>query len=165
MDYSTLYTQHRPALLKVARRVVKSAEDAEDVVQDAFVSALQSTFRGDSTAYTWLYRIVRNKALDLISRRGLASRYEDWVKTQPEKIDASASTLLETSELREAVRRVLSELSPTHQEAVVLHILEDMAVKDIAAVQKVPPGTIMSRLHWARKHLRKKLNPTYRQPV
>ncbi|MCE9534085.1 MAG: sigma-70 family RNA polymerase sigma factor, partial [Planctomycetes bacterium] len=134
-------------------RVVDDAEDAYDVVQDAFLNAYQSlnSFKGDAEFFTWLYRIAFNTAISLKRKRRALIRL-DWggeEKSGLEPIDQSAfsdpGSRLERSEEDETLQNALNRLSPEHRAVLVLKDLEGQKYEDIADILDVPVGTIRSR--------------------
>src|SRR5262245_13393895 len=145
--------------------MLDNAEDAYDVVQEAFLNAYQSlnSFKGDAEFFTWLYRIAFNAAISLKRKRRAAPRLEwtDGDKAGIEPIDESAfsepgSNLARTEE--EAIlQTALNRLSPEHRSVLVLKDIDGQKYEDIAEILNVPIGTIRSRLHRARMELRELL--------
>jgi RNA polymerase sigma-70 factor (ECF subfamily) len=142
--------------------MVDQADDAEDVVQEAFLNAYQSlnSFKGDSEFFTWLYRIAFNAAITLRRTRKavLSIEGDSEGKSASEPIDPS-----EYSRPSEAVERIdedaqllaaMQRLSPEHRSVLVLKDLEGQKYEDIAVILDVPIGTVRSRLHRARLELR-----------
>jgi RNA polymerase sigma-70 factor (ECF subfamily) len=166
-----------PMLLRVARRFLRSEEDARDVVQDAFVSAFRSMARFESGARlsTWLHRIVVNAALmKLRTQRRRpeedieeylprfredghpVQRSENWVET--------ADTILERTELRQIVRDSIDALPDTYREVLLLRDIEELSTEEAAEALGVTPNAVKIRLHRARQALRTLLDP-YMRPV
>jgi len=142
--------------------MVDQADDAEDVVREAFLNAYQSlnSFKGDSEFFTWLYRIAFNAAITLRRKRKAVLSIEGDAdgKSVSEPIDPS-----EYSRPSEAVERIdedaqllaaMQRLSPEHRSVLVLRDLEGQKYEDIAVILDVPIGTVRSRLHRARLELR-----------
>lgn len=160
--FRLLVEQYEKRVFAMAFQIVKSREDAEDIVQESFVKAYLSLaeFRGDGSFYTWLYRIVYNLALDYkrrISRRGGASvELDETIAHQANafmgKMDMPGDAL-DRREQREALKRALNGLSEEHRVAVMLRELDGLSYEEIAEVTGVSRGTVMSRLHYARKKL------------
>ena len=154
----------RPAYL-LALQLMRNPDDALDVSQDAmlrFFSTLDRIKPGRPVR-PWLYAIVRNRARDLMRRRPVR-RPDPIAADDPEagvelisaapRPDADA----ERSELQRRVWRALALLSEDHREILVLRDYQDLSYEEIAAVLKIPMGTVMSRLHRARKALRDELS-------
>lgn len=142
---------HLAAAYNFARWMVRNHHDAEDIVQESFVKAFKSaeTFRG-ADARPWLLAIVRNSALNFLSRRRQqkATSMED----SPDPVDSSPNPEASLDQVRrdETVRNAIARLPLEFREALLLREMEGMAYKEIAFVLKIPIGTVMSRLSRAR---------------
>ena len=166
--FEPLVEKYRDRAWRLAFNVLRDREDAWDVTQEAFVRAWQAlpSFRGQSAFYTWLFRIVVNAASDRARQRAARGRAfgtervpeEDWERTM---VDESAAPDDEArrAEERERITQALAAL-PEHQRAIImLSDLEGLSYREIAEVLDIPMGTVMSRLHNARKRLRAVLGP------
>ena len=151
---------HRRAAYLLALQLLGNRDDALDAAQDAllrFFSTLER-FQPEQPVRPWLYSIVRNRCRDLM-RRGRVRRSEsldaDPEGWRPELVDGSADPELdaERAELRRKVFAALGTLGAEHREILVLRDYQDLSYQEIAAVLRVPRGTVMSRLHRARKAL------------
>jgi RNA polymerase sigma-70 factor (ECF subfamily) len=143
----------------LARWLVRNGDDAEDIVQEAFLKAFKALdgFRGGD-ARVWMLSIVRNTAMNF-----LRNRKQDVANgpDQLEPVDRSPNPeqgLLEESR-REQVRRAIARLEPEFRDTLVLREIEGLSYKEIAAVLDVPAGTVMSRLSRARQRLLMELAP------
>jgi RNA polymerase sigma-70 factor (ECF subfamily) len=160
--FGALVRRYQDRLYNAVLRVVDNAEDAADVVQDAFLNAYQSlnSFKGDSEFFTWLYRIAFNAAISLRRKRKAVVSIDGAAdeKSSIEPIDPSElsqpGTTLERSEEDAQLMAALNRLSTEHRAVLVLKDLEGQKYEDIAAVLDVPIGTVRSRLHRARLELR-----------
>src|SRR5262245_45189520 len=149
-------------------RVLGSAEDARDVVQDAFVQAFLKldSFRGSSAFYTWLYRIAFNLAMSHMRRerktvsldRVKAGSGDEPGDGQP----TPAGDLLRTERVT-LVHAALAELSGEYRQILVLRELEGCRYEEIAEILELPVGTVRSRLFRARLQLRDHLAPMMRE--
>jgi len=152
----------------LALRVMKDEETARDVVQEAFLKAYRSLdrFEGRSSFYTWFYRVVMNLCLDA-KRRQPAGRIVEWDEqraiqssTGMDAIDPDhqrsigPSGELERAQLRDVLRRAIERLPDDARQTLVLRELDGLSYAEIAKVLGIPKGTVMSRLHHARKRLR-----------
>jgi RNA polymerase sigma-70 factor (ECF subfamily) len=179
--YRQLVEKYQNKLFALAFDVLKTREDAEDVVQETFVKAFLSlkTFKGQSSFYTWLYRIAYNMSIDVkrrLNRRGgnhVEFREAGAVGTSgsgiedggfgPTPVPDDAQTIegpseaLYRKETGSRIRAVLNELSPEHRAVVVLREVDGLNYEEISEATGVPKGTVMSRLHYARKALQKAL--------
>ena len=164
--FGDLVRRYQDRLFNAVFRVVENADDAADVVQDAFINAYQSlnSFKGDSEFFTWLYRIAFNAAISLRRKRKVVLRLdgEDGEKGA-EPADPSdlvrPGLALERAEEDAHLVAALNRLSPEHRAVLVLKDLEDQKYEEIAEVLDVPIGTVRSRLHRARLELRDLLGP------
>ena len=159
--FGELVRRYQDRLYNAVLRVVDTAEDAADVVQDAFLNAYQSlnSFKGDSEFFTWLYRIAFNAAISLRRRKKAVLSFDGGdARVATEPVDPADYTrpgvALERSEEDAQLLAALNRLSPEHRMVLVLKDLEGQKYEDIAEVLDVPIGTIRSRLHRARMELR-----------
>ena len=145
-------------------RVLGSAEDAADIVQDAFVQAYTQleTFRGTSAFYTWLYRIAFNLAMSH-ARRGHKTASLDGMKSlvgdEPMDGQPTAEASAMQQERAELVHAALGELSMDYRQVLVLREIEGCRYDEIAEILDLPVGTVRSRLFRARLQLRDLLAP------
>jgi RNA polymerase sigma-70 factor, ECF subfamily len=166
--FEPLVEKYRNRVWRLAFNVLRDREDAWDVTQEAFIRAWQAlgSFRGQSAFYTWLFRIVVNVASDRARQRAARGRAfgtervpeEDWERAM---IDHGAAPDDEArrAEERERITRALAALSEQHRTIIMLSDLEGLSYREIAEVLDIPMGTVMSRLHNARKRLRDVLGP------
>jgi RNA polymerase sigma-70 factor (ECF subfamily) len=165
--FGALVVRYQDRLYPTIHRLIGSAEDARDVMQDAFVRAYEKLdqFQGDSSFYTWVYRIAVNLALSGQRRRRVRSilRYHSdrLVEYGEEPADLSAdadpSLPIERAERERIVAAALDQLCPEHRAVVVLKDFDGHRYEEISAILNVPLGTVRSRLHRARCELRERL--------
>lgn len=155
-QFADLLMPHLAASHNLARWLMRSPQDAEDVVQEAYLRAFRAFdgYRGGD-ARAWLLRIVRNACYAwLRQQRGARGGAAD-VDVAELADDPAAEP--EARVIRQAdgalIRRALEELPAPYREALVLRELEGLSYKEIAAVVDVPLGTVMSRLARARRLL------------
>ncbi|MCU1235297.1 MAG: polymerase sigma factor [Candidatus Solibacter sp.] len=150
---------HLGAAYNLARWLTGSREDAEDVVQEAFLRAFSAlgTLRG--AAKPWVLTIVRNTAITWRMRRGnpMAPVADEEAVGRACEPGAGPEALAVAAGDRERVRRALGEIGEEFREAIVLRELEGMSYKEIAEVTGVPMGTVMSRLSRGREWLKRRL--------
>jgi RNA polymerase sigma factor (sigma-70 family) len=147
---------HLDAAFNYARWLTKSHADAEDVVQDACVRAMRyfSSLRDDD-ARAWLFAIVRNTWFSRVSRRASVKETTPLDGAQHERPDDALDPeerLLQQHSVA-LVRAALEQLPVDFREVIVLREIEGLSYKEIAAVVRVPIGTVMSRLARARERL------------
>ena len=166
--FGELVLRYQDRLFNTLTYVVGSCEEAEDVVQDAFVQAFVKlgTFQRASAFYTWLYRIAFNLAVSR-KRRRRPERSVDEVRdlTGDEPVDdgEAPGDRLEHHESAEQVQTVLERVSDEHRAILVLREIEGFCYEKIADVLELPVGTVRSRLHRARMALREELKEVWQE--
>ncbi|HEX6927230.1 MAG TPA: sigma-70 family RNA polymerase sigma factor [Longimicrobiaceae bacterium] len=160
--YDLLVVRHMKRAYSVAYRLLGQREDAEDLVQDAFLAALEKidTFKQGRSFAPWFYRILVNRGLN--SRKSRSLRRMDALP--PEISDASRSPLRDTerAELKERLAEVLRTLPPRQKSIVELFELEGFSSLEIAEILGLSDGTVRWHLHQARAKLREALGPFVR---
>jgi len=158
--FAALVDRHARYLFGVAHGLSNNAADAEDLVQETLLAALNGKFRGESAVRTWLVAILVKKAAMLrrsAGRRGphlsLAGGTSD--ESAP-PIDVPVGSGAGGTEAKLDLTTMLQSLSADHRAVIVLRELEGMSYEEMAAALNVPRGTIESRLHRAREELRKR---------
>lgn len=143
-------------LYGVAHALTGNPTDAEDLVQETFVGAIRSRFRGQASLRTWLVRILVNRAgmLRRSKRRHRQVAIDPPVMGSRHELAVRPST--SATEARLDLTTMLAGLSPEHRAVIVLRELEGLSYEQMAAVLQVPRGTVESRLHRAREELRKR---------
>ena len=150
------------AAYTLARYLTRNEQDAQDVVQDAYLRALEyfDSFRGEgeTSARAWLLAIVRNTAYSRRRRHSDALTTEfDETQHSDAVADDNPEDALLRSDAKETLARALDRLAPEFREVIVLRELEGLSYKEISAVAGVPVGTVMSRLSRARTRLQEAL--------
>lgn len=170
-----LVERYQGRIHRLAQRVLRDEEQARDAVQDAFLKAYThlDRFEGRSSFYTWLYRLSMNLCIDL-KRREPSGR----VVATPELGDLERMATLESrpaehrhwrnheeapdeaverGELRDAVARAITALPDVARETLILREVEGLSYSEIAEAMDIPKGTVMSRLHYARRRVQETL--------
>jgi len=151
---------HRAAAYNLAYWLLQDREEAQDVVQDAYLRAFQAypTFNGEHVK-TWLLVIVRNTAFNALKRRKrkvkLISRIEELPLLEVASEDPLPDTQIISEANRQLLLRTLAELPVTYRDIIVLRDVENLSYAEIAEVVGLPTGTVMSRLSRGRAQLRK----------
>ncbi len=172
--FEPLVEKYKRKVFRLAYQVLRDQEEALDTSQEAFVKAFRAlpAFKGDSAFYTWLFRITMNVALDRRRQRAARTKSlgaedvtpEEWertaVSTDPDPEDVATS-----AERRDRIRKGLDSLSDHHRTIIILSDIEGLQYREIAEVLGIPMGTVMSRLHHARKRLREVLGVRFRPPA
>lgn len=166
--FEPLVERYRQRVWRLAYQLLHDREEAWDCAQEAFVRAFHSlaSFRGQSAFYTWLFRITVNVATDRQRARGAQARAfgaerlpeEEWKRTMPDTGTRPDQAAIQ-SEQRERIRRALDALPPKARTIIMLSDVEGLSYREIAEVLACPIGTVMSRLHNARKRLKGLLGP------
>jgi RNA polymerase sigma-70 factor (ECF subfamily) len=159
--FGVLVRRYQDRIYPTLLRLTGSPDDACDLLQDAFLRAYEKLdrFQGESSFYTWVYRIAVNLALSDRRRRKVAGRSPKSLDAEPmERPEDTASTdpslPLERAERDERIVEALGRLHPDQRAVVVLKDLDGQRYDEIAALLKIPIGTVRSRLHRARGELR-----------
>ncbi|HEV8310273.1 MAG TPA: sigma-70 family RNA polymerase sigma factor [Methylomirabilota bacterium] len=168
--FELLVEKYKRKTFRLAYSVLRDQEEALDVAQEAFVKAFRSLpkFKGDSAFYTWLFRITMNLALDRKRQRATRARSmgtddvppEEWERTAV-ATDPDPEAEATSAERRAQIARGLESLSEQHRSIIILSDIEGLSYREIAEVLAIPMGTVMSRLHNARKRLRDALGPGF----
>lgn len=161
--FGSLVKAYQRRAYYIAYGYVRNREDAIDLAQESFARAYRAMERFDTDMpfYPWLYRIVKNTCLNHIKkkkRRGETS----LDRLMESGYDASAgNTTPETTatlrETRDGILEAMERLSDDHREILILRHFQELSYAEIAQCLGVPQGTVMSRLHGARKRLRDEL--------
>lgn len=166
--FAALVHRHRDRAFAVAYRLVRQREDALDIAQEAFVRAYQSLagFKGESRFSTWLHRIVVNLALDHLRRQPQreAGEYRDAQALEETAREVVSPTpnpqqATEAREMRRLIQEGLGTLPAEQRTALVLREIEGLSYKEIAQTMRCSIGTVMSRLHYARRKMQAILRP------
>jgi RNA polymerase sigma-70 factor (ECF subfamily) len=150
---------HARAAWNLARWLLRNDHDAEDVMQEAILRALRSFdgFRGDNPR-AWLLAVVRNSAYSFLQQnraRELGTPFDEELHAEPAAI--TPEVLLLRSAQKRSLDEAVDALPVEFREVFVLRELEGLSYKEIAAVARIPIGTVMSRLSRARRQLQSAL--------
>src|ERR1700722_5002092 len=153
-------------IYNICYRFAGSADDAQDLTQDVFIKmyrTLSSYDHSKGAFVTWVTTITRNLLVDHF-RKGKQDRMPDSMDPPAwEQEDPPPDAQVRSREVGETVHAALTKLSPELREAVILRDLQDMDYREIAAVLKVPEGTVKSRINRGRAELARLLQRTYKQ--
>ncbi|HMF54902.1 MAG TPA: RNA polymerase sigma factor [Pyrinomonadaceae bacterium] len=159
-----LYERHRDAVFRFAYRLLGSAELAEDVTHDCFLSLMRRPRSFDPTRSqlrTYLFAAARNLAFKRLQARGQDVTVEDLAAEPrlPEREEPLQKLLRE--ELEREVSRAVAGLPPLQREALILFEYEELSLAEVAMIVGKDVGTVKARLHRARQRLRKVLAPYF----
>ncbi len=156
--FRQLVERHYQMVLKTAYRALGSVSAAEDCAQDVFVKVHQKLhlYRADRPFIRWLHRVTANTVTDAIRRRRVDLSLDTLVHEAPSGLGdpAEAAALRER---RMAVRSAIASLPGRLRGAIVLQVFHELSYQEIAQVLNVPIGTVMSRIHNAKRQLRRRL--------
>lgn len=159
--FEVLVRRHMTDAYLTALGFTGNAEDARDLSQDAFVKAFEARrqFDPERPFYPWFYRILKNHCLNFLQRvrKNTEPLYFDEGLAN-ERFRAQEKTALERLERDERIRmlrRAIDHLSVEHREVIILKNFEGLSYREMADVLDVPVGTVMSRLYYARKMLKR----------
>lgn len=164
--FDQLVSKHRGKIYAMIVNMVKNDADAWDLAQEAFIKAWRALpkFEGKARFSTWLFRISHNVVYDWIRKRKIQGDGElnDEI-LNPDKIELGAPTTphhaarpdeaMEREELRAQLESAISKLSAEHREVIMLREIQGLDYKEISEITNNSIGTVMSRLHYARKKL------------
>lgn len=172
--FEELVRRETPHLLAVARRLLRQEEDAQDAVQQAFLSAFRAlpSFNGHCRLTTWLHRIVTNMALMKLRSRSrkpeqtiedLLPRFlEDGHHAEPmSDWSVAADRLMEKREVRQQVRAAIEQLPDTFRAVLLLRDIEELDTEETARLLGLTTGAVKTRLHRARQALAALLEPVF----
>jgi RNA polymerase sigma-70 factor (ECF subfamily) len=164
-DFTATTLDHAGALYRLAYHLAGNAAEAEDLTQETYLRAYRgyTGFRGGDVR-AWLFTILRHVFIDECRRHRrmptILSADDDARRITPQDVATSAPSA-ETEALRrlpsEAVERAFAALPPDWRLVVLLADVEELSYREIADIMEIPLGTVMSRLHRARKQLQQRL--------
>src|SRR2546421_7676697 len=148
---------HLDAAHNLARWLLRNEQDAQDVVQEAYLRAFKSFsgFHG-SNGRAWLLTIVRNTSYTLLKKNravDLSTTFDEEIHASDHE-SASPAAILEHAEDAELIGKAMHELPAEFREIVILRHQQDLSYKEIGEILRIPPGTVMSRLARARGKLK-----------
>jgi RNA polymerase sigma-70 factor, ECF subfamily len=166
--FRTLFERYHRRAYALAFGVLRHQDDALDVVQDAFIKAHKylDKFEGNSSFYTWLYRIVMNLAIDHLRKHRRVKPVElDETKVDnegddpllPRILGGNPGRAMMDKQIRARIEQALEELSENHRAVLVMRELEGLSYEEMAQAMECSKGTIMSRLFHARRNMQKRL--------
>ena len=168
--FRQLTLRYQRKVYSIAYGFLRNPEDALDVVQESFIKVHRylHNFEGNSSFYTWLYRIVTNLCIDHIrkNRRHREFEFDDGLRHGEEGASAAfvppsalgdPATLVQRREILEAVQNGLEHLSDKHRAVIVMRELQGMSYEEMARAMGCSKGTIMSRLFHARRNMQRQL--------
>jgi RNA polymerase sigma-70 factor (ECF subfamily) len=155
--YYQVYKLYSRSMYNVAYRIVNNTEEAEDVLQEAFVSAFRNLdfYRGDATFGAWLKRIVVNRAINYLKRRKMErlSDHEEWEAPEEDRTDELAHFPFTAEQVRQAIER----LPDGYRAVLSLYLLEGYDHSEIGEIMGITESTSKSQFNRSKKKLRELL--------
>jgi RNA polymerase sigma factor (sigma-70 family) len=162
--FDVLVERYKQRLYATVYHMTSNHEDANDLVQDAFIKAYKSlhSFKGQSSFYTWVYRIAVNRTINFLKRRKDRGHFslndvDASIETDPDYVELMSHVTprreVGLNELQEKLNEALQKLSDEHRAVVIMHDVQGMTHADIAKVMHCSEGTVRSRLFYARQQL------------
>jgi RNA polymerase sigma-70 factor (ECF subfamily) len=162
--FDILVERYKERLYATVYHMTANHEDANDLVQETFIKAYKSlrSFRGQSSFYTWVYRIAVNRTINFIKRRKNRNQFslddvDSSIQNDPDLVEMMSHVTPRReaglTELHEKLNEAVQKLSEPHRAVVTMHDVQGMTHADIAQVMKCSEGTVRSRLFYARQQL------------
>lgn len=156
--FDEIVTLHRRTVYRVARRLLRKHEDADEAAQVAFVKAwnARARFRGAAQLRTWLTRIVLNVSNSMLSARGaehVVPDESDWAVSAC----TDPGVRIDRIRLRHELRRAVGGLPPRQREVVMLKVYEDLTYREVAEILELSEGAVKAHLHQAVSNLKRDL--------
>ena len=167
--YDQLVRRYQERLYATVYHMTSNHEDANDLVQETFIKAFRAlkSFKGDSSFYTWIYRIAVNKTINFLKQRKnrvqMSLNDLDFnVENDPDLValisEKTPRRSLHLSELQEKLNGALRKLSEHHRMVVVLHDVQGLSHEEVGRIMDCNVGTVRSRLFYARQQLQAHLS-------
>lgn len=165
--FQELVSRYHQKVYMVILGLLHNRDDALEVAQETFFRAFRKikSFQGGSSFYTWIYRIAVNLSIDA-QRRQKRNPLDfretmDGVFESQNEVAKDPFSDVQDKELRENLLKAINDLTPEHKAVIVLRAIEGLSYKEIGQILGCSEGTVMSRLHYARKKLQDKLRVFY----
>jgi RNA polymerase sigma-70 factor (ECF subfamily) len=154
--FADLVREMERPLLYFAQKLVNNEDRALDVLQEVWLKAFRTIgqLENPRSVRAWLYRLTRGLAIDYV-RKEVAEEQRERAHAE-ERTDIGEEPSF-AEEDASALHRALDKLEIRHREVLVLHFLEEMTITEIGSVLRCPPGTVKSRLHYAKRALQRAL--------
>ncbi|MBE6423978.1 RNA polymerase sigma factor RpoE [Succinivibrio dextrinosolvens] len=166
--YNILVIKYQHKVAQIISKFVGNSADVNDVAQEAFIKAYKAinNFRGESSFYTWLYRIVVNSAKTYLESNSKRKNHIDVDSEEFQSIDAqgvltskeSPDKIIESQELQQVILSAMKELPEELRQAIMLREVEGMSYEDMADLLQIPIGTVRSRIFRARQFIEERMS-------
>src|SRR5271163_3028233 len=167
--YDELVRRYQERIYATVYHMTSNHEDANDLVQETFIKAYRAlkTFKGDSSFYTWVYRIAVNKTINFLKQRknrvNMSLNDVDFhAENDPDLValvsEKTPRRDLNLAELQDKLNGAMQKLSEHHRMVVTLHDIQDLSHEEIGRIMDCNVGTVRSRLFYARQQLQAHLS-------
>ncbi|WP_295350460.1 RNA polymerase sigma factor RpoE [uncultured Succinivibrio sp.] len=166
--YNILVIKYQHKVAQIISKFVGNSADVSDVAQEAFIKAYKAinNFRGESSFYTWLYRIVVNAAKTYLESNSKRKNHIDVDSEEFQSIDSqgvltsreSPDKIIESQELQQVILSAMNELPEELRQAIMLREVDGMSYEDMADLLQIPIGTVRSRIFRARQFIEEKMS-------
>jgi len=173
--FDQLVLKYRGRVYSVVYNLTSNREDAADLTQDAFIKSFQSInrFQGQSSFFTWLYRIAVNSTLTHLRKNRLRTFFSFEKINEDDKVSSEVIAALTDNtgadhetfarELQEKLNEAMQKLSIRHRTVITLFEIDGLGHQEIAEIMNCSVGTVRSRLHYAKQLLQSELQPYIRR--
>lgn len=157
--WDALFCRYQLPLYVYVFELVHNEQTSLDLVQETFIAATNHihSLRDDEKFGSWLFGIAHQKIIQLWRKRGGKEILFDEIPESPDEFDDAPDDLLIRREQEMEFMNLLNQLPPPQRSVLLLHFVEDFSLAEIARVTETQIGTVKSRLHYAKKSLRKLL--------
>lgn len=163
--FDLLMSRYEKKIYNYCYRMLMDFEEAKDATQEVFIKVFKNIgkFRGESSFYTWIYRIAHNMVIDFIRKKSKERTvshdepvYREDGPIMRDFVDVTwnPELLAEERERKELMRNAISKLLPEYREIIILRDMQGFSIEEAAKILKCAEGTIKSRLHRARSALK-----------
>lgn len=165
--FANLVNRYKHMVFTLAMKILKNAEEAEDVSQDVFLKAYQALpkFKGDSKFSTWIYKIAYYRSLDYLKKQKRTLRTDSMDSDAEYDLPSIENTLdaLEADERKKTIKKAVDELSEDNAIVITLYYFEELSLTEIAEIMNIEANTVKVRLFRSRERLaeilKKRLDP------
>ncbi|MDA3866541.1 MAG: RNA polymerase sigma factor [Salinivirgaceae bacterium] len=146
-----LYKQHSKTLYNASLRIVQDTQEAEDIMQEAFLTAFEKldTYQGEVPIGAWLRRIAVNRSLDALRKRKLDFEVQDEIKDEPEEYEPEPNVNIDIK----TIKKCVDQLPDNYRTVLTLYLLEGYDHEEISTILKISNSTSRSQYARARKKL------------
>jgi len=167
--YDELVRRYQERIYNTVYHMTSNHEDANDLAQEVFIKAYQAlkSFKGESSFYTWIYRIAVNRTINFLKQNGRRRHLSlNDIDSQVEH-DFFLTSLVSSetpyrnvklAELQEKLNTAMSQLSEVHRMVVTLHDVQGISHEEIGKIMDCNVGTVRSRLYYARQQMQAMLS-------